>query len=456
MKKNSYWGNTHIKKLVPFFLFIILVSFDGISFAMIPSDELLHSASNNQILHVSNNHPYHLEILDEGSIMAGTSARPITPDLDDHSPIFIAGFNRNRVATGVHDDIWTRCCCTQIGNTTLAFVSVDLIGIMYSEYQRIIQTLPSDILIDLIILTSTHNHEGPDVIGLWGKTIFSGITWEWYEEAMETITETITEAYQNMQPAGFKMAHDVAKNMSRDSREPIVIEEQVETIQFVDAREQPISTMVFYASHPEILWDENTLITSDYPHYLYDQIENTVGGTALLLTGPIGGLITPKTRNHTFEGAKDFGETIATISLNSLDDSSIIWNTSIRIEHQELFIPLTNPVFRIASIINVLNRPLYHLRRDVLTSVSVIELGSDASLAQIITVPGEDFPENWFEIKEKMHATHRIHIGLATDELGYIVPIEAYNPKDYEESMSASKYLDPLVHNSLENMLTIN
>lgn len=58
--------------------------------------------------------------------------------------------------------------------------------------------------------------------------------------------------------------------------------------------------------------------------------------------------------------------------------------------------------------------------------------------------------------KEKMHAKHRIHIGLATDELGYIVPIEDYNPKDYEESMSASKYLDPLIHQTLENMLTLS
>jgi hypothetical protein len=325
---------------------------------------------------------------------------------------------------------------------------------MYSEYQEIINQIPDEVLIDLVVLTSTHNHEGPDVIGLWGKSIFSGITWEWYEESIGIITETITEAYMDMETAGLRIAHEVAENMSRDSRDPIVIEEQVETIQFVDTDEHPIATMVFYASHPEILWDENTLITSDYPHYLYEKLEHTVGGTALLITGPIGGLITPKTRNHTFESAKNFGETIADLSLNSLNSSSIIWNTSIRLEHQELYIPLTNPVFRIASIINVLNRPLYNFRRDMLTSINVIELGPDASLAQIITVPGEDFPENWFEIKEKMHASHRIHIGLATDELGYIVPIEDFNPKDYEESMSASKYLDPIIHNSLEEMLT--
>jgi hypothetical protein len=308
----------------------------------------------------------------------------------------------------------------------------------------------------MVILTSTHNHEGPDVIGLWGKAIWSGINWDWYNHALSIISKTIDEAYESMQPAGIKIGHAMAVNMSRDSREPIVMEEQVETIQLVDYDNQSIATMVCYASHPEILWDENTLITSDYPHYLYEHIENNLGGTALLLTGPVGGLITPKTRNHTFQSAKQFGETISNLSITSLANASIIWETEIRIETQELFIPLTNPVFRIASILNILDRPLYHFRKDLKTSVNVLELGEDAALLQLVTVPGEDFPENWFELKEKMHAEHRFHIGLATDELGYIVRVEDWNPKDYEESMSASKQLDPLIHQTLESMLTLH
>ena len=398
----------------------------------------------------------HNEKTDYGLIMAGAAAKPITPDLSTQSPIYIGGFGRNRVATGIHDDIWSRCCVVQIGNTTIAFLSVDLIGVMYPEYQRVLSYLGETTSIDLLVLTSTHNHEGPDVIGLWGKAIKSGISWDWYDEALLIMANTIRDAYESMRPAGIKLAHDIASNMSRDSREPIIMEEQVETIQLVDYDEQVIATMVCYASHPEVLWDENTLISSDYPHYIYEHIEETIGGTVLFLSGPIGGLITPRTQNHSYESAKEFGETIADISINSLYNSSIIWETQVRLETQEIFVPMTNPVFRIASILNILDRPLFHFRKDLKTSVNVIELGEDASLLQIVTVPGEDFPENWFELKEKMHAKHRIHIGLATDELGYIVPIEDYNPKDYEESMSASKYLDPLIHQTLENMLTLS
>lgn len=391
----------------------------------------------------------------ENTIYAGSSAKTITPDLSRHDPIYLAGFDRGRKATGIHDDLWSRCICLKIQNTTIAIASVDLIGVMYSEYKTILEKLPDTIDIDLVIITSTHNHEGPDVIGLWGSKLSTGINWEWYEGAMTTIADTIIESYESMVPAGLKFGHAQATGYSRDSREPKITDDQVETIQAVDMNETPIATMIFYGSHPEILWDENTLITSDYPHYIYEYIEEKAGGTAIFVTGAIGGLITPKVENHTFEGAKQFGKAIADMSLRSIENTSLIWDTEIRTESKEIYVPLTNPVFRLASIINILDRPLYHLRKDVITSVNVIELGQKGNLAQIVTVPGEDFPENWLELKDKLHAQHRILIGLGNDELGYIVTYENFDRTDYEESMSASKLLDPLIHQALEEMLTI-
>lgn len=391
----------------------------------------------------------------ENTIYAGSSAKTITPDLSRHDPIYLAGFDRGRKATGIHDDLWSRCICLKIQNTTIAIASVDLIGVMYSEYKTILEKLPDTIDIDLVIITSTHNHEGPDVIGLWGSKLSTGINWEWYEGAMTTIADTIIESYESMVPAGLKFGHAQATGYSRDSREPKITDDQVETIQAVDMNETPIATMIFYGSHPEVLWDKNTLITSDYPHYIYEYIEENAGGTAIFVTGAIGGLITPKVENHTFEGAKQFGKAIAGMSLRSIENTSIIWDTEIRTESKEIYVPLTNPVFRLASIINILDRPLYHLRKDVITSVNVIELGQKGNLAQIVTVPGEDFPENWLELKDKLHAQHRILIGLGNDELGYIVTYENFDRTDYEESMSASKLLDPLIHQALEEMLTI-
>jgi len=395
-----------------------------------------------------------LELL-AGSIYAGASAKIITPDLNKYT-IYLAGFGMGRKATGVHDDLWSRSLCLRVGETTLALVSVDLVGVMYPEYIKVLKRLPRDLAIDMVLLTSTHNHEGPDVVGLWGPHIFqTGVNWGWYNEALDIIAKTIAEAYHAMEPAGIRLGHDEAPGLAVDSREPHIMEEQVETLQAVDREGNAIATVVFYASHPEVLWDENTLITSDYPHYLYRYIEENDGGIAIFANGPLGGLISPKVSDHTFEEAQRVGETIADISLRSLEESEVVWETVMRVQGQRLYIPMTNTMLRVANLSGLIDRPLYHCDRDLLTAVGVVELGENGSLAQIVTVPGEDFPENWFEIKGKMHAQHRMHIGLCLDEVGYVVPREDWQWLEYEESMSASIFLDRWLHNNLEKMLTL-
>lgn len=68
-------------------------------------------------------------------------------------------------------------------------------------------------------------------------------------------------------------------------------------------------------------------------------------------------------------------------------------------------------------------KPLYAARGGlkegrVSTEMALIQLGE----AQLITLPGELLPEVSFEIQGKMTGFPRILIGLANDELGYIIP----------------------------------
>ena len=388
-------------------------------------------------------------------IYAGASAKVITPDLDEHR-IYMAGFGMNRIAEGIHDDLWARCLCIKIGDTTVAIVSVDLIGIMYPDYEEILDRIHPYFKIDQVLLTSTHNHEGPDVIGMWGPNILkSGINWEWYEEAMDIIAECVMEACYYMEPAGLKLGYGEAPGLSRDTRDPVVMDEQVESLQAVDSGGIPIGTVVFYASHVEVLWDDNTLITADFPHYLYNYIEDNGGGIAVYANGAIGGMITPEVEGHTFEEAERIGETLGEISLSSLEDAPIIRDTALRVESRRLYVAVTNIKFRLAGLIGLMDRPLYHYRRDLKTELSVVELGEGAELMQIVSIPGEDFPENWLELKEMMIAEHRMAAGLCMDDVGYIVPIEDFDWQDYEESMSASIFLDPEIHLTLEEMLTL-
>ena len=82
------------------------------------------------------------------------------------------------------------------------------------------------------------------------------------------------------------------------------------------------------------------------------------------------------------------------------------------------------------------------------------------------TVPGELLPKLGLAIKDKLRAAGAQVtgiIGLANDELGYILPKEDYrypfnplNPKDhYEETMSISKEIGPKLMEAVDELLRI-
>ena len=100
------------------------------------------------------------------------------------------------------------------------------------------------------------------------------------------------------------------------------------------------------------------------------------------------------------------------------------------VDRRRLEIPMTNPNFKA-----LFDSGLRELRRGrVVTDMMYIRLGE----AQIITLPGELLPEVSFEILEKMTGFPRILVGLANDELGYMIPPYDYRDDYYEETMSQS------------------
>ena len=91
--------------------------------------------------------------------------------------VWLAGFQSNRPAQGVHDDIWARAILWDDGQTRVALVSLDAIGFFHDDVIDVreeAKNLYPDI--DHIIISSTHNHEVPDLMGLWGASVLkSGV-----------------------------------------------------------------------------------------------------------------------------------------------------------------------------------------------------------------------------------------------------------------------------------------
>src|SRR5947209_8532433 len=100
---------------------------------------------------------------DEGRLEVGFGAADITPGVGK-KPVFLAGFGHDRRATGVHDPLTARAVVLRHGDRKLALVSVDLVGLFHPNVLRVRARLPG---FTHVLVSSTHNHEGPDTLGLW-------------------------------------------------------------------------------------------------------------------------------------------------------------------------------------------------------------------------------------------------------------------------------------------------
>ncbi|MGB9597763.1 MAG: neutral/alkaline non-lysosomal ceramidase N-terminal domain-containing protein [Candidatus Poribacteria bacterium] len=383
-------------------------------------------------------------------IKAGSAKRIITPKMN----VYLAGLAENRISTGTHDDLYARCLLLDDGKTVIGFVSLDIIGLPRWYVLKIKDDLKKiGINADNIIITSTHQHSGPDTIGLWGKSeTESGVNPEYMDFLCNQIFDVISEAYKNMQDAVIKLSSTiVSEGVSKNSREPNLIDRELSLIKVESVSGDTIATLVNFTAHPETLWSDNHLLTADYVHYIYRDLDKKLGGITLFINGALGGMVSVDSKAHTFDEAERIGKTVANKAIESLAKAEKQENTKIIFKRAELDIPMENSIFKLLMDIGVLKNYLYE-NGNIKTEVNHIQIGD----AQIATFPGEVLPKLGFKIKDAMTSKYKFVFGLANDELGYILAEEDFNKElyKYERSMSIGSKIGTITTETLLNLMT--
>ncbi|HWC16478.1 MAG TPA: hypothetical protein VG498_05665, partial [Terriglobales bacterium] len=227
------------------------------------------------------------------SLRVGVAKAVITPEIHGHS-MYLAGFGHNRVATGVHDDLYVRCLALADTSRAVTLCSADLIGLFYVDVQKIRQLFAADAAANSwLIVACTHVHEGPDTLGLWGHSSSESGTDPAYLEWMENrIAATALEAMRSLRPARLQFArddHPLLAQLQSVDRPPYVHDPFLFTLRAADANTgAPIATLVNWSDHPETLGRANTEISADYPYWLREYLESHLGGTAIFFNGSVG------------------------------------------------------------------------------------------------------------------------------------------------------------------------
>jgi hypothetical protein len=103
-------------------------------------------------------------------IRAGAAKTEITPDLKKHGPVYMAGFGNNRIATGVHDNLYARCLALSAGGQTVVLCGVDSIGLFSDDVEKIRETVKKELAArgkskandPHVVVAATHDHEAED------------------------------------------------------------------------------------------------------------------------------------------------------------------------------------------------------------------------------------------------------------------------------------------------------
>ena len=220
------------------------------------------------------------------------------------NPVYMAGFGDNRQATGYHDRLWARGVVVDRNGKRVAIVSVDLIGYFKNEIDTIRGMVSPSSEVDFVLVASTHQHEGPDTIGIWGaNALSSGIDYGYLDFVNATVADCIDEAAASLEKArvyyataqsdglsigtdpeddgfgvsdGKVLAGDAALAPATQGR---IVDPNIAIMQLTKRQGSNLdvlATLVNFGSHPESLGSNNTLITSDFPHYVRERIEAAV------------------------------------------------------------------------------------------------------------------------------------------------------------------------------------
>ena len=106
---------------------------------------------------------------------------------------WLAGFQNGRPANSVHDDIWSRTVVLRQGDTTVALVSLDVVGFFYDDVEELRELVVAEGLdVDHVMISATHNHEAPDTLGQWGQMVGKrGVDEAWLAELKDQVLSLI-------------------------------------------------------------------------------------------------------------------------------------------------------------------------------------------------------------------------------------------------------------------------
>lgn len=366
----------------------------------------------------------------------GTAAFDATPT--SLANIWIAGYGKGRKALGIHDPIEVRAIAFGTQEKQVVLIVADVVGLLNNRVEMIKDRISTrGYPREHILVSSTHNHHGPDTIGLWGPELTeTGIHKPYLDYLVAQAAEAGAEALANLTEARVRFGQVRTRELSpyfngapfggknpkpvigliNDIRDPIWVDDRLLVMQFADQSGKVLATYINWSGHPELVSSSNQLLSSDYPHYLRERVEGYYGGRAVFGVGAVGGMMSPAGAPiplvdeagrwvweregepryvfNSFEAAASLGHHLAQGVRAAIEKADWLDEAPLQVRHTRLLLPVDNAYYQLGARFGIFeatfqDEPRACTQPCIPTHLYYLTFGP----ASFLSVPGEILPE---------------------------------------------------------------
>ena len=416
----------------------------------------------------------------------GYDSRSFLPDEKDViGKMYVGGTIAmdNKYATDIEDDLRVRTAVLDDGSGrgVSVFCVIDAYGLALPDVREIrtrLSALAEEKSINSISISVMHQHSAVDTFGMngniWKMVLLNpgsiavrlgtenGKNPAYMENLYNVCAESVEAAVGNMAEGKLYLGKTDASKYTNDKRQPYVMDPNFNRLRFVPADGSKETWLVSSPVHCVGNGAAGTVITGDYPYYA----ENEVADEANLMFYLGAEQSTTQESNEDtvidydenasrLETLKGFGKSIGR-DLKAITEETEV-APLLNIAYKEVSFSIDNSILLLAGKAGLFENAIRKVDGEykVISEIGYMEIGEELAFA---IVPGELAPElayggclgsahSWSgddweypsmqDVITENGIDRELHVlGLANDQIGYIVPDNNYIPMLHESSQS--------------------
>jgi len=250
----------------------------------------------------------------QAELLAGAAKADITPDVKAHKiPSSGYGARGRKPMTGVHDPVQAKILVLKSGDSSVAVVTLDLIGVAPELRRAVLERLQGTGIGDQnLLIAASHTHSGPGAMEKnWVVGLVFGRYQKWLVEwTADQIAGAVKQALAQLEPAVLRAASGQAPGLTLNRRDPAksynydtrrfsaaydpqnpanVTDDEIIVLRVESTQGKTLAILVSFATHGTVLGPDNMLISADWPGVMQREIEQAFpGAVALYLNGAEG------------------------------------------------------------------------------------------------------------------------------------------------------------------------